>query len=182
MQSVNHTDSRRGNPLSQTGSEKLFDIQGLLLRLRFEYSHREIREDNDRKYYRDKRETWQLEPGIDTLRPEEVEQIEALNSSLTDFYKFFKRNRLYFSDAVCDLIDRFATLGSYQAMNYENVALKDKEGNLLVNPRVKETWDLAAEKTPELLSLLESEFRAMLGVESAAASWSQSENEDPKRA
>ncbi len=58
---------------------------------------------------------------------------------------------------------------AYQAMNYQNVALKDEEGNLLVHPSVKETWDLAIEKAPELLSLVESEFRSILGVESASA-------------
>lgn len=148
---------------------RLLDIQGLLSRLHFEYRHREIREDLDRRFYRDKREDWQLEPGIDTLRPEEQARIDELNDSLTEFYEFFKKHRLYFSSEVCDLIDRFATLASYQAMNYQNIALKDEEGNLLVHPSVKETWDLAIEKAPELLSLVESEFRSILGVESTSA-------------
>ena len=148
---------------------RLWEIQGLLSRLLFQYKHREIREDLDRKYYRDKREAWQLKDGIDTLRPEEQERIDALNNSLTEFYEFFGKHRLYFSSEVCELIDRFATLASYQAMNYQNVALKDEEGNLLVHPSVKETWDLAIEKAPELLSLVESEFRSILGVETASA-------------
>lgn len=148
---------------------RLLDIQGLLSRLHFQYESREIREDLDRRFYRDKRESWQLEPGIDTLRPEEQARIDELNKSLTEFYEFFKKHRLYFSSAVCELIDSFATLASYQAMNYENVALKDEEGNLLVHPSVKETWDLAIKKAPELLALSESEFRSILGVESATA-------------
>ena len=149
--------------------QQLWDIQGLLSRLLFEYQHREIREDLDRKYYRDKREVWQIKDGIDNLRPEEQARIDELNKSLSEFYEFFSKHRLYFSKDVCELIDRFATLASYQATSYQNVALKDKEGNLLVNPRVKEVWDLAIEKSPELLKLVESEFRAILGVENAAA-------------
>ena len=148
---------------------RLYDIQGLLSRLHFEYEHRDIREDLDRKYYLEKREAWKLEPGINTLRPEEQRRIDELNDSLTKFYEFFKKHRLYFSSEVCGLIDGFATLASYQAMNYQNVALKDEEGNLLVHPSVKETWDLAIKKTPELLALSESEFRSILGVESATA-------------
>lgn len=147
---------------------RLRDIEGLLLRLHFEYQHREIREDLDRKYDRAKREEWQLEPGIDTLRPEEQARIDALNISLTEFYEFFNYHRLYFSRDVCEIIDRFATLASYQAMNYQNVALKDEDGNLLVNPKVKEVWDLAAQNAPELLALVELEFRSILGVETKA--------------
>ncbi len=148
---------------------RLYKIQGLLMRLNFQYRNREIREDIDRKYHRDKREAWQLEPGIDTLRPEEQERIDELNHFLTDFYEFFNSHRLYFSANVCQLIDSFATLASYQAMNYENIAIKDEEGNLLVHPSVKETWDAAGQRAPELLVILESEFRSILAVEGAAA-------------
>ena len=59
--------------------QQLWDIQGLLSRLLFEYQHREIREDLDRRYYRDKREVWQIKDGIDNLRPEEQARIDELN-------------------------------------------------------------------------------------------------------
>ena len=145
---------------------RLLQLEGLMSRLQFQYQHREIREDIDRRFRRDKREEWQLELGIDTLAPDEQARVDELNQSLSEFYEFFRDHRLYFSKEVCDLIDRFTSLASYQAMNYENVALKDREGNLLVNPIVKEAWDSAVEVAPQILPLLESEFRSILGVES----------------
>jgi len=51
-------------------------------------------------------------------------------------------------------------------MNYHNVAIKDKDGNLWVNPEVKRVWDGAVATIPGLLTLLEREFRDLLGVTS----------------
>jgi len=143
----------------------LYDIWGLLQRLHFAYQHREIKEDIDRKYLRKNRKEWQLEPGIDTLSPEEEERIKELREETTKFYEFYKRNRIYFSPNICELIDRFATVTSYLPLNYHNVALKDKDGNLLVNPIVKKTWDKAFETIPQLLDIIEVQFRKILGVE-----------------
>lgn len=50
--------------------------------------------------------------------------------------------------------------------NYQNVALKDEKGNLYVSSEVKKVWDKAIETIPQLLSLLEVEFRDILGVKS----------------
>ncbi len=142
----------------------LFDMQSLIQRLYFEYQGREIKEDIDRKLFRKNRKEWELEPGIDTLSESEEETVRRLSEETTKFYEFYKKNRIYFSLNVCGYLDRFATLAAYLSSSYHNVALKDKDGNLMVNPKVKEVWDKALENIPQLLNILESEFRNILGV------------------
>jgi len=144
--------------------EKLFDTLTLIQGLRFEYEYREIREDLDRKYRRGHRAEWQIEPGIDTLLPEEEQKIEALRTSMNELFLFYKKHLIYFPSEICEEIDRFLTLSSYTRSNYQNIALKDAEDNLLVNPVVKEMWDKAYDATPKILQTLETKFRGILGV------------------
>jgi hypothetical protein len=51
------------------------------------------------------------------------------------------------------------------AMMYQNVAIKDEEGNLLVDPIVAEFWEKAGNRIPQLQASLEAEFRVLLGVQ-----------------
>jgi hypothetical protein len=142
----------------------LYDLQSCVNYLYLQYQSREIREDIDRKYLQKTRKEWNLEPGIDTLDPEEEESVKKLGHEVISFLEFYKRNRIYFSSGACNLIDRFVGLSSYCYSNYRNVALKDKDGNLLVNSKVKQVWDKALEVIPQLLIELENEFRRILGV------------------
>lgn len=144
---------------------RLFQLQGWIQRLLFEYQHREIREDLDKKYYQKNREEWKLVEGIHTLSAEEEQKVKELSSHMSELYEFYGKYKIYFSSNTCDLIDRFSTLASYLATNYQNVALKDNDGNLYVNPDVKVVWDRAIETIPTLLVELEKEFRSILGVD-----------------
>ena len=78
----------------------------------------------------------------------------------------YGRNKIYFSLTVCQLADRLGNLAYFLSSNYQNVALKDEKGNLYVSSEVKQVWDKAVETIPKLLSLLEAEFRDILGVKS----------------
>ncbi len=109
-------------------------------------------------------EPWVLKPGIHLLSPEEEEKAKALQKSTREFLAFYSEQKIYFSPEVCGLIDDFATLTGYMAMMYENVALKNEDGHLFVNPVVKDVWDKAGGKIPMLLVALEKEFRLLLGV------------------
>lgn len=144
--------------------ERLYDMQGHLQMLKFEYEHREIREDIDRKYHRGRREEWVLEPGIDTLSPEEEEKIILLQDTTNTLFNFYKKYRLYFTAEICTEIDKSLSLASYLQSNYRNIALKDVDGNLLVNAKVKKMWDKAYEIIPNVLQYIESKFREILGV------------------
>ena len=52
-------------------------------------------------------------------------------------------------------MDRLSSISAFVASSYQNVALKDNDGNLLVHPDVKKVWDAALETIPTLLDELE---------------------------
>jgi len=144
--------------------ELLFEVNSQIQIVNFEFEHREIREDIDRKFHRNHREEWSLEAGVDTLNEKEESEIELLREATSNLFNFYKKYRLYFTSQVCEEIDKFLTLTSYMQSNYRNIALKDTDGNLLVNPKVKEMWDKANEIIPYVLQQLEAHFRKILGV------------------
>ena len=143
---------------------KLFDLHGCVSRIQFEYQGREIREDCDRKLLL-KRRPWELAPGLELLDKEEEAAIKQLSDCSSDLFQFYGKNRLFFPTVACDAIDRICTLAGFLAMNYQNVAIKDRDGNLYVNPKVKATWDQAMRVIPGLLATIESDFRKTLGGE-----------------
>ena len=100
------------------------------------------------------------------LTVEEQQAIDAVHVCNKDLFEFYRKNRIYFSLAICNLTDRFCGLASYLAMEYLGVTYKDEAGNLYVNSKVKEVWDKATETIPQLLTQLEIEFRDILGVKS----------------
>ena len=143
--------------------EKLNTFNAALHRLLFAYQGREIREDIDRKLYLRKRESWNLVEGIHTLSENEAEHVERLSDCVKDIHAYYGASRLYVPVACCALMDRLTNLAGYLAVNYSNVALKDDEGNLLVNPDVKRIWDGAIATIPALMNELETQFRQTLG-------------------
>ncbi len=145
--------------------DRLYHFNVSIQRLQFEYRHREIREDLDRKFYLNKREEWELVPGIHTLRSEESEWVNELSKITSELHLFYGTNRLYLPKKCCALMDRFSSISAFVASSYQNVALKDNDGNLLVHLDVKKLWDAALETIPALLSELEEEFRSTLGAE-----------------
>jgi len=142
---------------------KIYDLQGAITKLLYEYQYREIRENVNKKRHH-KRDPGKIVFGVHTLTEDEEKVLKELSCSTSDFYIFYGRNKIYFSKTICNLIDRFATLASYMSFNYQNVALKDEHGELYVNPEIKKVWDKAIEVIPELLSLMEQDFRKLLGV------------------
>lgn len=148
---------------------KLNELEGIIRRLQYEYMGREIREDLDQKYYKQKREEWELVDGIHSLTDSEGEKVKLLHNALMEFWPFYSKNRIYFPTTVCTLIDKYSGLASFVAGNYHNIALKDNDGNLYVAPVVKNVWDGAERTMPEVLRMLVVEFRSLLGVESDAS-------------
>lgn len=148
---------------------RLFSLYNSVQRVLFEYERRKIREDVDKTSPFAKREPWEMVPGIHLLNETEAKRVKDLSDLASDFHEFYGQHKIYFTPEVCNLIDRFSALASYMAMNYENVALKDENGNLYVNPKVKEVWDKAIEAIPLLLWTLENEFRSILGVDGEQA-------------
>ena len=98
------------------------------------------------------------------LTVKEQQAIDAVHACNKDLFEFYRKNRIYFSLAICNLTDRFCGLASYLAMEYHDVTYKDEAGNLYVNSKVKEVWDKAIETIPQLLTQLEIEFRDILSV------------------
>jgi hypothetical protein len=144
---------------------RLYQLYNSIQKVLFEYERRQIREDVNRKDPSfSKRQPWEKIPGIHFLDSDEQKQLKELSTLVSEFHNFYSTHKIYFTPQVCNLIDRFAGLAAYLKMNYENVALKDKDGNLYVNPEVKEVWDKAVEAIPLLLLNLEGEFRTILGV------------------
>ena len=141
----------------------LYEFDVALQRLRFQYQGREIREDLDRQFELARRESWVLVPGIHTLSPDEQVQVEELSSRTKELHQHYGKNRLYLPRSCCDVMDNLIPLTTFVAVNYQNVALKDNDGNLLVNPAVKKFWDISIERIPLLLQDLEAAFRAALG-------------------
>jgi len=136
-----------------------------ILSLSMELGRREARIEkhkNTRSYTAD---DWQIQVGIHTLSSSEEEKAKALQNASREFFDFYTEKKIYFSREVCDLIDSFAALAGYMAMMYQNVAIKDEEGNLLVDPIVAEFWEKAGNRIPQLQASLEAEFRVLLGVQ-----------------
>jgi len=155
---------KRGELIADLYS-RLYQLYNSIQKVLFEYEHRQIREDVDRKDPSfSKRQQWEMIPGIHFLDANEEKQLKELSALISEFYNFYSTHKIYFTPQVCDLIDRFAGLAAYLKMNYQNVALKDKDGKLYVNPEIKDVWDKAIEAIPSLLSNLEVEFRTILGV------------------
>lgn len=139
---------------------QLSGLYGSIEHLMARYRMREIKEDIEKEHPYIPRSK---QIGLTAEEQQAVDAVEACNK---DLFEFYRKNKIYLSLAVCDLTDRFCTLASYLAMNYHNVTFKDENGNLYVNPKVKEVWDKAIETIPKLLTQLEIEFRDILGVNS----------------
>jgi len=148
---------------------RLFHINNSIQKVLIKFRHREIRVDVDKKSPLGKRKPWEMIPGLEILNEDEEATIKHLSNFISDFHEFYGKYKIYFNPDVCDLIERFSVLASYMAINYENVALKDENGNLCVNPKVKEVWDKAIKVIPVMLSTLEGEFRSILGIHSKQA-------------
>ena len=142
----------------------LFNLNRSILSVMFEYGRREIREELDNTLHKQTREPWELKQGIDTLDEDEEKAVKSLSHLCSEFYKFYGSNKIYLSPDMCALIDKFSNLASYTAFNYQNVSIKDKDGELMVNPKVKEAWNQAVDTIPIILEELEKEFRSLLGV------------------
>lgn len=143
---------------------KLFDVNTCRKTLLLELSCREIKESTEREFKQ--REPWELITGIDTLSQNEQAQIEKFSRSLNDLYLFYGKNRLFLPSSCCDRIDDILNLSFYMSGNYQNVAIKNRDGSLMVNPIVKETWDKSEESIGILFPELESEFRKLVGESS----------------
>jgi len=144
--------------------EMLFDLYGNTQGLLHEFERRQIREDLDRKCEAHRRESWELVSGIHSLTEEEKIKIDEVALSVRNLFSFYKAHKIYFPAEVCVEIDRFLTLASYTATSYQNVAIKDSTGELIVNPQVKEVWEGAYRTIPGVLNNIESRFRNLLGA------------------
>lgn len=91
-------------------------------------------------------------PGIHTRSPEEEQKARSLQLASREFLAFYSEKRIYFSKAVCNLIDSFIMLTGWTA------------GQLFVNPSSKEFWVMIGQRIPQLQASLEKEFRVLLGV------------------
>jgi hypothetical protein len=129
-----------------------------------ELGAREYRAEEYAKTSAAKPEPWILRPGIHTLSETEEAKATALHQASREFLQFYSGRKIYFSQEVCEMIDSFVTLAGYMGVMYQNVALKDDDGQLFVNPMVLQVWENAGEKIPHLQASLEKEFRALLGV------------------
>lgn len=98
------------------------------------------------------------------LEPNEAKAIKELGEAWSEMSAFYRDHRIYFNTAVAQHIDRFETLTGFVSLNYENVAFKDDDGVLLVNPEVKRVWDASIRELPAAMHSLEVEFRDLLGV------------------
>lgn len=110
-------------------------------------------------------EPWAIQPGIHTLSDAEESKAMALQQTAREFLLFYSERKIYFSHDVCAILDSLVSLAGYMGAMYQNVAIKDNDGRLFVNPKVLELWEMSGKKFPELQALLEKEFRALLGVQ-----------------
>jgi hypothetical protein len=135
-----------------------------ILSLTMEMGRREVRVKEHKKKRANANEVWRIQVGIHTLSSREEEIAIALQNASRDFFNFYTEKKIYFSHEICDQIDSFAALAGYMAMMYQNVAIKDEDGQLLVDPVVAEFWEKAWNRFPQLQASLETEFRLLLGV------------------
>jgi hypothetical protein len=147
--------------------EMLDDLYGNTQLLLLEFEMRQTREDIDRKHEARRRYQWELVPGIHFLTEEEKAKIDFVGKSARDLYAFYRSHKIYFPREVCAEIDRFLSLANYTASSYQSVAIKDENGELMVNPKVKELWEASYRAIPGILNDLENRFRSLLGVREA---------------
>ena len=144
--------------------EMLDDLYGNTQLLLFEFKRRQTREDTDRKHHAHRRNPWELIKGIHYLTEEELAKVEFVGKSARDTYAFYRSHKIYFPREICDDIDRFLSLANYTASSYEDVAIKDENGQLMVNPKVKELCESSYQVIPGILDDLENRFRNLMSV------------------
>ena len=171
LQLENQKSSFRFNTLHVRRAEvmaKLYamldDLYGSTQMLLSEFKLRQNREDIDRMNGAINREAWELVPGIHLLTEEEKGKIDFVDSSALELYAYYREHKVYLPSEVCAKIDHFLSLTQYTASNYQSVAIKDENGDLMVNPKVKELWASANTAIPSILSDLENRFRSLLGT------------------
>ena len=129
-----------------------------------EFEARQAREDMDRKRNPYQQNSSELVQGIHYLTEEEFGKVKFIIESVRDLYVFYRSHKIYFPKEVCTEIDRFLYLSNYTASIYQSVAIKDKNGKLRVNPKVKELWETSYHTIPGILVDIENRFRNLLGV------------------
>jgi len=144
--------------------EMFDDLYGNTRLLLFEFERRQNREDLERKHEAEHRKPWELVAGIHSLTEDEKIKIDLVGTSARDLYAFYRSHKIYFPSEICSEIDRFLSLTFYTASNYQNVAIKNENGELMVNPKVKELWEDAYRTIPGILNDLENRFRSLLGM------------------
>jgi hypothetical protein len=86
---------------------------------------------------------------------------------LYDFVRDYKRNRIYFSNDVCEKLHGFEKLIYQKSMPYSIALTAKLEGERLKD--FTETWVKASEafqtEIPRARQAIEAEFRSLLGVE-----------------
>lgn len=98
------------------------------------------------------------------LEPDERNAIDKLSSAWREMSAFYTDNKIYFTTSLVKHLDRFQAISGFVSVNYRNVAFKEDDGTLFVDPEVKRVWDASVKELPAAMAILEAEFRDILGV------------------
>ena len=102
--------------------------------------------------------------------PTKEEQLKTVAEAQRDFRAYYMRNRIYFSETICEGIDNlFKTIVPKLTTFGFTLALADKhpEHGKDKLDAWNEAWNSMQERVPPIMQAIEADFRELLGVEAA---------------
>jgi hypothetical protein len=103
--------------------------------------------------------------------PPKEKKAELLGEKAIVFYEYFRCNRIYFTEDLCQKVDALFKEVNTSMLSYRfwmARAKKSDQASIKMDDAWDKAWDLMQEKVPLLLSAIETEFRTLLGVSASA--------------
>lgn len=100
--------------------------------------------------------------------PSKREKARLLDEKAGEFHKYFLRNRIYFSEDVCEKVETLFREVHDSSVGLSIWLAKGEKGagdySTQINEAWGEAWRAMKDKVPPLVKAIEAEFRELLGV------------------
>ena len=117
---------------------------------------------------------WEAESFLSPMEwagePNKEEKHRAAMNKLTDFFRFFDKNRIYLPEELCESLEKLAMqvrslnigFGVYVRFNQESMNDHTRENK---EKAWNAGWDAIKNEVPRARKLLEDRFRSLLGAD-----------------
>jgi hypothetical protein len=83
----------------------------------------------------------------------------------TELTSYFQRHKIYFSEPVCELIDKLSVEMQIAVSDQYVQQAREAKGEQLQKEDLDKKWPVIQKMLPDLLKQIEKEFRQLLGVD-----------------